>query len=154
MFGNRDVFSGKSGLGIDAGVKTLMELREKEMAEKHNKERMEAFRRLLGETSPSQINTLAPKDLVNSAQDLTRRNDNPIAITPNERLNFVDKNNPRLKFEDYQNMRSRMRLPDENINSPYQQNRSFLQDYQQDSAAEREKQKPRPPLTPIPRRPF
>ena len=154
LFGSRDTLSGKSISGIDDGIKTLMELREKEMAEKQNKERMEAFRRLLGDVPSPQANPLAPKDLVNSAQDLTRRNDNPIAVSPNERLNFMDRNNPRLRFEDYKNMRDRMGLPDDKMNSPYMQNRNFMQDYQQDSAAEREKQKPRPLLTPIPRRPF
>lgn len=143
--------SGK--FGIDAGVKTLMELREKEMAEKQNKERMEAFRRLLGEMPVSDMNSISPRDVVNAAQDWTRRNDNPIAVSRDGRMDFIDRKNSRSEFENLKNMRSRLSLPDETVN-PYQQNRSYLHDFQQDSSVDKERQKPRPLLNPIPRRPF
>lgn len=139
----------------DDNFKSFFEIKNNERAEQIAKERMDDFKRLLGDLpARTQIPGVTPKDAINNLNDLTKRNDNPITITPLDKFSRTTKRDIGGTYDDVIKYRSKSSDIEDNSRGSFFQNRNSASGENVSPEAERERQKPRPLFTPIPRRPF
>jgi hypothetical protein len=93
------------------------------------------------------------KTAINNIKDLTRRNENPVTTMPFEQYNSMRQRDQRGPFENSTMSRSRTGLSEEGRNAIFQ-NRNLPSEQNTSPEAERERQKPKPIFSPMPRRAF
>ncbi|MGB9601220.1 MAG: hypothetical protein ACP5MG_01855 [Verrucomicrobiia bacterium] len=138
----------------EADLKSIIGNKDDEQAAKLAKEKMDEFRRLLGDAPVNQINGINPKEAINNLPDLTRQNDNPISVSPLDKFGRASKRDIGGTYDDSFKLRNKAGLLEDN-RSPFFQNKGMTpQENYSSPEAERERQKPKPLLNPIPKRAF
>ncbi len=135
----------------ESGFKALPGLQENLQSQRSAK--MDEFKKLLGELSINQIPAKNPADAINNFQDLTKKSDNPVSTTPLDKFGGIGQSKQGTSFEDSVRSRPRAGLPEPGGNAGFQ-NKNTPSERSESPEEERERRKPAPVFTPIPRRPF
>jgi len=138
----------------ETDLKSIFGNKDDEQAEKLAKEKMDEFRRLLGDAPMNQINGANPKEAINNLPDLTRQNDNPVSVSPLDKFGRASKNDIGRTFDDVYKLKNKSTFLEDNKSPLFQSRGMTPQDDNLSPEAERERQKPKPLLNPIPKRAF
>jgi len=132
---------------------SFLGLKGNEQSDKLNRNKMDEFKRLLDGAPSMQMPPVSEKTAINNVYDLTRRNDNPITTMSYEQYNSLRQREQRGPFENSPMSRPKTGLSEEARNAAFQ-NRNLPSEQNTSPEAEKERQKPKPLFTPMPRRAF
>ncbi len=150
-FARRDSFTRSFSDGNE--IQSLLGLKPNEQTDKLNKDKLNEFKRLLDGTPLMQMPPGSEKTAINNVNDLTRRTENPVTTMPFEQYNSLRQRDQRGPFENSSMSRLKTGLSEEGRNAILQ-NRNLPSEPNTSPESEKERQKPKPIFSPIPRRAF